>query len=109
MLWEDSTGFVDPKDGLGYFHHYGASISVGPDGLLYMSYGDKAQDPTNFKKNLAQDITEPTGCIIRINKDGTFPEGNIQGKKADPGCWVIGVRNGYKAAWYDAVSAVPIC
>lgn len=49
----------------GGFHHNGARVKFGPDGLLYVTMGD-ASDPPN-----AQDPSVPEGKILRMNPDGS--------------------------------------
>jgi glucose/arabinose dehydrogenase len=50
--------------------HDGGRLRFGPDGLLYITAGDAANE------QLAQDITAFAGKILRINSDGTTPRGN---------------------------------
>jgi len=50
--------------------HDGGRLRFGPDGLLYITAGDAANE------QLAQDVTALAGKILRINPDGTTPRGN---------------------------------
>ena len=50
--------------------HDGGRLRFGPDGLLYITAGDAANE------QLAQDIASLAGKILRINPDGTTPRGN---------------------------------
>ena len=50
--------------------HDGGRIRFGPDGLLYFTAGDAANEA------LAQDVASFAGKIHRINPDGTTPRGN---------------------------------
>ena len=50
--------------------HDGGRIRFGPDGLLYFTAGDAANEA------LAQDVASFAGKILRINPDGTTPRGN---------------------------------
>ena len=50
--------------------HDGGRLRFGPDGLLYMTTGDAANE------NLAQDLASYAGKILRLNRDGSSPSGN---------------------------------
>ena len=50
--------------------HDGGRLRFGPDGLLYVTTGDAADE------QLAQDLASFAGKILRINTDGTTPRGN---------------------------------
>jgi len=50
--------------------HDGGRLRFGPDGLLYVTTGDAANE------QLAQDLASFAGKILRINADGTTPRGN---------------------------------
>jgi len=50
--------------------HDGGRMRFGPDGLLYITAGDAANE------GLAQDVASFAGKILRINPDGTTPRGN---------------------------------
>lgn len=50
--------------------HDGGRLRFGPDGLLYITAGDAANE------ELAQDVASYAGKILRINPDGTTPRGN---------------------------------
>ena len=50
--------------------HVGGSIRFGPDGKLYFAVGDNGQGDN------AQDLSNPHGKILRINKDGSIPADN---------------------------------
>lgn len=50
--------------------HDGGRLRFGPDGLLYITAGDAAN------QSLAQDVASLAGKILRINPDGTTPRGN---------------------------------
>jgi glucose/arabinose dehydrogenase len=69
--------------------HYGHRIAFGPDGLLWISSGDRqAFDP-------AQDMASNLGKILRLNDDGSAPPDN---PFADQGgvaaeVWSLGHRN----------------
>eukprot|EP00048_Salpingoeca_helianthica_P006311 m.97114 g.97114 ORF g.97114 m.97114 type:complete len:755 (-) comp13966_c0_seq2:108-2372(-) len=94
VLWRANTGYPAALDGFDYPHHYGGGLSFGPDGLLYMAFGDQAADPESGKLSPAQQASSDSGCIIRITKTGAYPPGNLA-----RGCFAKGVRNGFKAHW----------
>ena len=52
--------------------HNGGSLNFGPDGKLYITTGENAQQGGT----LAQSMTSLLGKALRINRDGTIPEDN---------------------------------
>jgi aldose sugar dehydrogenase len=50
--------------------HDGGRLRFGPDGLLYLTAGDAAN------QNLAQDLASYAGKILRLTREGTSPTGN---------------------------------
>jgi glucose/arabinose dehydrogenase len=72
--------------------HVGGSIRFGPDGKLYFAVGDNGYPPN------AQDLSNPHGKILRINKDGSIPADNPFA--AEPGklgaIWAYGFRNPWR-------------
>jgi glucose/arabinose dehydrogenase len=72
--------------------HVGGSIRFGPDGKLYFAVGDNG-DGEN-----AQNLGNPHGKILRINKDGSVPADNPffgqPGKLA--AIWAYGFRNPWR-------------
>jgi glucose/arabinose dehydrogenase len=72
--------------------HVGGSIRFGPDGKLYFAVGD------NGYSSNAQDLSNPHGKILRINKDGSIPTDNPfygqPGKFA--AIWAYGLRNPWR-------------
>ena len=69
--------------------HFGHRIAFGPDGMLYISSGDRQKfDP-------AQDMGSNLGKIVRLNPDGSVPGDNpfaAQGGVAGQ-IWSLGHRN----------------
>eukprot|EP00055_Hartaetosiga_balthica_P004848 m.13347 g.13347 ORF g.13347 m.13347 type:complete len:580 (-) comp4144_c0_seq1:177-1916(-) len=95
VLWVDPDGY--PLDLPGGLHwHFGGQFSWGPDDKLYFAQGDKMID-----QNYAQDITHPAGCIIRMNKDGSFPPDNYGALNGGhPACWgANGLRSPWRTKW----------
>jgi glucose/arabinose dehydrogenase len=72
--------------------HVGGSIRFGPDGKLYFAVGD------NGYSSNAQDLTNPHGKILRINKDGSIPPDNpFVGQPGKVGAiWAYGFRNPWR-------------
>ena len=72
--------------------HVGGSIRFGPDGKLYFAVGDNGYGPN------AQDLSNPHGKILRINKDGSIPADNpFAGQPGKLGAiWAYGFRNPWR-------------
>jgi glucose/arabinose dehydrogenase/PKD repeat protein len=72
--------------------HVGGSIRFGPDGKLYFAVGD------NGRGENAQDLSNPHGKILRINKDGSVPADNpFVGQPGKVGAiWAYGFRNPWR-------------
>ncbi|WP_433619221.1 PA14 domain-containing protein [Dactylosporangium sp. CA-139114] len=72
--------------------HVGGSIRFGPDGKLYFAVGDNGYPPN------AQDLSNPHGKILRINKDGSIPADNpFYGQPGKLGAiWAYGFRNPWR-------------
>jgi glucose/arabinose dehydrogenase len=83
-----------------YSNHNGGDLDFGPDGLLYVAFGDGGSggDP----QNNAQDLTDPLGDIIRIDVSGatgwTAPPDNPHVGQANAlsEIWASGLRNPYR-------------
>ena len=72
--------------------HDGGRLRFGPDGLLYITTGDAANE------ELAQDIASYAGKILRLNADGTTPRGNPFGSPV----FSYGHRNPQGLDWHPA-------
>jgi PKD repeat protein len=70
----------------------GGSIRFGADGKLYFAVGDNGYSPN------AQNLSNPHGKILRINKDGTIPTDNpFYGQAGKlPEIWAYGLRNSWR-------------
>ena len=68
------------------------SIRFGPDGKLYFAVGDNGYGPN------AQDLSNPHGKILRINRDGSIPADNpFAGQPGKLGAiWAYGFRNPWR-------------
>src|SRR5688572_3433013 len=80
--------------------HFGSRLSFGPDGMLYVTLGERSDKETRAQ---AQHMNSHLGKILRITKDGAPAPGNpFLGKAgALPEIWTIGHRNVQSAA-FDA-------
>jgi PKD repeat protein len=88
LLWHDTDGWgVSPQ------WHYGGSLQFGPDKKLYLTLGDK------YTERMQTSNKHHSGCIIRINRDGTIPSGNLPAKTKPKACWAHGIRNGFSSHW----------
>ncbi|NDZ94272.1 PQQ-dependent sugar dehydrogenase [Streptomyces sp. SID6673] len=65
------------------YNHHGGAIGFGPDGRLYVAVGDAAQ------RDVAQDLRELNGKILRLDPDGRPPSDNPFGNEI----WSYGHRN----------------
>ncbi|MFN3876710.1 MAG: PQQ-dependent sugar dehydrogenase, partial [Flavobacteriales bacterium] len=86
-----------------YTNHNGGDIDFGPDGYLYIFFGDggSAGDP----QNLAQNLNSKMGKIMRIDVSGeagyTVPPDNpfVGQANALPEIWALGLRNPWRAGF----------
>jgi glucose/arabinose dehydrogenase len=78
--------------------HVGGSIRFGPDGKLYFAVGDNGHGPN------AQNLSNPHGKILRINKDGSIPADNpLAGQPGKLGAiWAYGLRNPWRIQFDSA-------
>jgi aldose sugar dehydrogenase len=70
--------------------HDGGRVRFGPDGLLYATAGDAAN------QNLAQDAASLAGKILRLNRDGSSPRDNRFGSPV----YTYGHRNPQGVDWH---------
>jgi aldose sugar dehydrogenase len=74
--------------------HYGSRLAFGPDGMLYVSTGDRSDAPM---RKYAQDPKSTLGKIVRVSPDGSKAEiwtsghRNVQAMAFDPQgrLWVV--------------------
>lgn len=114
LVWEDTDGYISCC-------HFGGGLDHGPDGKLWLTASDKFTAPNpgegGTNENLPQDLTTAGGKIIRVNPDGTIPDGT-DGWAANPfldptdddpnvagnqdyldSMWAYGLRNPFRARW----------
>ncbi|SCL34098.1 Glucose/arabinose dehydrogenase, beta-propeller fold [Micromonospora rhizosphaerae] len=79
--------------------HVGGSVAFGPDGKLYLAIGDNGNGANS------QDLGNPHGKILRINKDGSIPADNpFYGQPGKLGAiWAYGFRNPWRFQ-FDSVT-----
>ncbi len=93
-----STTVLDmPSESIGPSHQI-SSLSIGPDGDLYVHMGD------GFQTDSARSIYSFLGKILRVNLNGTAPIDNPfsdaeDGINASDYVWAYGFRNPFGGAW----------
>jgi glucose/arabinose dehydrogenase len=72
--------------------HFGSRLAFGPDGMLYISLGERSDNPIRPQ---AQQLDSHMGKIIRIAPDGSVPRDNpfVGTAGALPETWDLGHRN----------------
>ena len=82
----------EPK--IGGPNHFGGRIVFSPEGQLFLTLGER------FKFAPAQDLANHLGTVVRLNLDGSVPEGNpfVEQEGAEPEIWSYGHRNIQAAA-----------
>ena len=81
--------------------HFGSRLAFGPDGMLYITLGDRFDRPNRPK---AQQLDNHLGKILRIYPDGSAPVDNPFAKQAGamPEIWTLGHRNIQSAAFDES-------
>jgi glucose/arabinose dehydrogenase len=83
---------------------YGGRMIFGPDGMLYISVGDRDGTPSNDVSSArpqAQLLSSDIGKILRVRDDGSIPSDNpfVKDPKARGEIYSYGHRNVYGIAW----------
>jgi len=71
--------------------HNGGRLAIGPDGKLWVSLGD-----SGMRGATSQNWNARAGSVLRMNLDGTVPEGN---PKKNSFVWAKGLRDTQGMAW----------
>lgn len=81
--------------------HFGSRLAFGPDGMLYITLGDRFDK--EFTRPQTQKLDSHLGKVIRIKPDGTVPADNpfVNQPGALPEIWDIGHRNVQSATFDD--------
>ncbi|MCM3127590.1 PQQ-dependent sugar dehydrogenase [Paenibacillus provencensis] len=75
----------------GGVNHNGGRLKIGPDGMLYITTGER------YEPDMAQDETILGGKILRIHLDGSIPDDNPM---KDSEVYSLGHRNAQGLAWH---------
>jgi glucose/arabinose dehydrogenase len=83
---------------------YGGRMIFGPDGMLYISVGDRDGTTANNVSSArpqAQNLSSHIGKILRVRDDGSIPPDNpfVKNPKARGEIYSYGHRNAYGMAW----------
>jgi len=83
---------------------YGGRMVFGPDGMLYISVGDRDGTTSNdisSARPQAQSLASHIGKILRVRDDGSVPPDNpfVKDLKAKGEIYAYGHRNVYGMAW----------
>jgi glucose/arabinose dehydrogenase len=78
--------------------HFGSRIAFGPDGMVYITLGERSDKPI---RRQAQQLDSHMGKTIRIRPDGSVPPDNpfVNRSGALPEIWSLGHRNIQSAAF----------
>ena len=82
-------------------YHHGGYLRIGPDDKLYLQRGDMIRWGC-FEMNNNPNIVGVSGCIYRLNLDGTAPSDNPFFSNPNPNIqkiWIYGFRNGFGMSW----------
>ena len=84
---------------------YGGRMIFGPDGLLYVSVGDRdgnTRDDNSPARKEAQSLAHHTGKVLRLRDDGSIPPDNpfVKNPKAKGEIFTYGHRNAYGLAFH---------
>ena len=71
-------------------YHFGGGLTFGPDGKLYLIFGDRNMTEA------ARDAALLPGSVLRYNVDGTIPEDN---PFTNSPVYAYGIRNGFGLAF----------
>jgi glucose/arabinose dehydrogenase len=86
---------------VGEIYHHGGYIRIGPDNKLYLQRGDMLRWGS-FEMNNNINVVAISGCIYRLNLDGSAPSDNpffSNGNENIKKIWLYGFRNGFGMSW----------
>ena len=80
--------------------HFGGRLAFGPDGMLYLTTGERSDAPM---RPLAQRLDNHLGKTLRMKPDGSAPPDNpfVERAGAKPEIWSYGHRN-IQASGFDS-------
>jgi glucose/arabinose dehydrogenase len=86
---DDTTVIFRSVPKMGGGAHFGSRLAFGRDGTLFVTTGER------FQFEVAQDLSNHMGKVMRINPDGSVPRDNPFVGRADvrPEIWSYGHRN----------------
>jgi len=76
--------------------HYGSRLVFDGQGHIFVTVGDRQASPSgDLENHPAQDLSNHNGVVVRLNEDGSLPEGNpfSSTEGAEPDIWSYGHRN----------------
>lgn len=85
--------FVANSTGRG---HYGGRMAFDEDGYLFLTIGDRQASPSgDLENHPAQDTSNHSGVIVRLNDDGSVPNDNpfVGERGVEPAIWTYGHRS----------------
>lgn len=88
IIWHDTDGWRGNPQ-----WHYGGALVFGPEKKLFLTLGDK------YSRGCQLSNEQHCGCILRLNRDGSIPSGNLPPSVKPAACWAYGIRNGFTAYW----------